>query len=147
MGYDVNTQLDKNYSISRTHSESLLFQSGGILFPVAALNLVLQASLTADMDGPMFVYKPGDLWKPYLYNHFGKQLKLVLKNIGMDPLCYACHSLRRGGATWALRCGVPGEVIKAMGDWRSDAYLRYLDVTPNLKLNYVEFMSPQLSTG
>ena len=124
-----------------------IVQSGGILCPVAALNLVLKASLKADMDGPMFVYKAGDLWKPYLYNHFVKQLKLVLKDIGMDTSCYAGHSLHRGGTIRALRCGVPGEVIKVMGDWRSEAYLHYLDVTQNLKLKYVEFMSHQLPTG
>ena len=37
------------------------------------------------------------------------------------------HSFRRGGAVWLLSCKVPGEVIKVMGDWKSKAYLAYLD--------------------
>lgn len=43
---------------------------------------------------------------------------------------YSSHSLRRGGATWALSCGVPGEVVKCLGDWKSTAYLTYLDQIP-----------------
>lgn len=43
---------------------------------------------------------------------------------------YTSHSLRRGGATWALSCGVPGEVVKCLGDWKSNAYLSYLDQIP-----------------
>ncbi|KAK7485543.1 hypothetical protein BaRGS_00023231 [Batillaria attramentaria] len=46
------------------------------------------------------------------------------------------HSFRRGGATWALSCGVPGEVIKVMGDWKSSAYLAYVDQIPQLTLDY-----------
>ena len=40
---------------------------------------------------------------------------------------YTGHSFRRGGATYAFRSGVPGELIKVMGDWKSDAYKRYFD--------------------
>ena len=41
--------------------------------------------------------------------------------------CYTGHSFRRGGATYAFRSGVPGELIQVMGDWKSDAYKRYFD--------------------
>ena len=37
------------------------------------------------------------------------------------------HSLRRGGATWALRCGIPPVCIKLQGDWSSDAWLVYVE--------------------
>lgn len=40
---------------------------------------------------------------------------------------YTGHSFRRGGATYAFRSGVPGELIQVMGDWKSDAYKRYFD--------------------
>lgn len=48
---------------------------------------------------------------------------------------FSSHSFRRGGATWALSCGVPGEVVKAMGDWQSTAYLSYLDQIPQTVLD------------
>ena len=46
------------------------------------------------------------------------------------------HSFRRGGATWALSCGIPGEIIKVMGDWQSAAYLSYVDQIPQLTIDY-----------
>ena len=114
----------------------------GSLCPVDALSHVLSASPGATQLGPVFVYKDGKgAYKPYLYNHFLTRMKSVVKAIGLDPKQYAGHSLRRGGATWALRCGVPGEVIRAMGDWRSDAYLQYLEVDWSLKLRYVGQMA------
>lgn len=36
-------------------------------------------------------------------------------------------SLRKGGATSALRAGVPGVVIQKMGNWVSDIYKGYID--------------------
>ena len=38
------------------------------------------------------------------------------------------HSFRRGGATLAYALGIPAETIRALGDWRSSAYLTYLDI-------------------
>ena len=37
------------------------------------------------------------------------------------------HSFRRGAASWAFSCGVPGELIQLYGDWSSDAYKLYLE--------------------
>ena len=41
---------------------------------------------------------------------------------------FSGHSLRRGGATFAFQCGIPSELIKLQGDWRSDAYMLYLSL-------------------
>ena len=41
-----------------------------------------------------------------------------------------------GGATWALSCGVPGEIVKAMGNWRSTAYLCYVDQMPQKVIDH-----------
>ena len=34
-----------------------------------------------------------------------------------------------------LQVGVPGKMIKVMGDWRSDAYQRYLDMSVHTVVN------------
>ena len=44
------------------------------------------------------------------------------------------HSFRRGAASWAFRCGVPGEIIQLYGDWSSDAYKLYLEFSLECKL-------------
>ena len=122
-----------------------LVKCGGPLCPVTALSHALDLSRDANTVGPMFVYKDKQgRWRPYLYNHFLKQLKKLLLAIGLDSKKYAGHSLRRGGATWAMRCGVPGEVIKSMGDWRSTAYLQYLDINCSLKVKYALQMMQHL---
>lgn len=42
----------------------------------------------------------------------------------------SCHSFRRGGATWAFQAGVSIESIKHIGDWKSNAYMRYIQISP-----------------
>lgn len=44
------------------------------------------------------------------------------------------HSFRRGAASWAFSCGVPGELIQLYGDWSSDAYKIYLEFSLESKL-------------
>ena len=36
-----------------------------------------------------------------------------------------------------LQVGVPGEMIKVMGDWRSDAYQSYLDMSVQTRASLV----------
>ena len=37
---------------------------------------------------------------------------------------FSSHLFRKRGDTWAFLSGVPSELIKLMGDWSSDYYLR-----------------------
>ena len=53
-------------------------------------------------------------------------LRAILSNIGRDGTAYGAHSLRIGGATAMAFCQASAEVIKDVGRWRSDAYLRYI---------------------
>lgn len=48
---------------------------------------------------------------------------------------FSSHSFRRGGATFALSLGIPGEIIKLWGDWKSTAYLAYIDQVPQSVLD------------
>ncbi|KAI8516382.1 hypothetical protein Bbelb_049630 [Branchiostoma belcheri] len=66
---------------------------------------------------------------------FDKALKCILVRAGLNPHLYSLHSGRRGGATFAFRAGVPVELIRLQGDWRSDAYLLYLKDAPGCAQN------------
>lgn len=44
------------------------------------------------------------------------------------------HSFRRGAASWAFNCDVPGELIQLYGDWSSDSYKLYLEFSLESKL-------------
>ncbi|XP_070183858.1 uncharacterized protein [Littorina saxatilis] len=64
---------------------------------------------------------------PIKGSDFNKRLRVTAAVAGGN---FSSHSFRRGGAAWALSCGVPGEIVKVMGDWKSTAYLGYLDQLP-----------------
>jgi hypothetical protein len=53
-------------------------------------------------------------------------LRAILSNIGRDGSAYGAHSLRIGGATAMAFCQASAEVIKDVGRWNSDTYLRYI---------------------
>ena len=48
---------------------------------------------------------------------------------GQDATAFSLHSLRRGGATFAYQSNMEGEMIKLLGDWASDTYKRYIDIS------------------
>jgi hypothetical protein len=45
---------------------------------------------------------------------------------GFDTLKYSGHSFRIGASTFAAECGFSDTQIRAMGHWRSDAFLKYI---------------------
>ena len=63
------------------------------------------------------------------------KLRHHLSTLGLDPKNYAGHSFRRGGASFAYLSGVPIEMIKALGDWRSDTVLFYLTMPLSVRLH------------
>ena len=96
-------------------------------------------------NGPAFVYTSGDQVKPLTYTTFTMKLKKLLEQCGFDSSQYSGHSFRRGGATFALNCGVPGHYIKLQGDWLSNAYERYLDTSLQYKIIAVNMMSRSIT--
>lgn len=63
------------------------------------------------------------------HSSFTRHLRKLLSRAGHNPARYSGHSFRRGGASFALSCGVSGELIRVHGDWKSQCYLRYLDMS------------------
>ena len=58
---------------------------------------------------------------------FMQKLRQSLQKAGYDEKLYSAHSFRAGGLNFAQRVGVPSEMLQNLGDWRSDAYLKYLE--------------------
>ena len=56
----------------------------------------------------------------------------------MEPNLFSTHIFRRGGATFAFQSGIPSELIQLQGDWKSDAYKKYLTFTLDDKLMVAE---------
>ena len=62
--------------------------------------------------------------------------KLALAGVSFPHL----YRFRRGAASFAFRSGVPGELIQNFGDWASDAYKTYLEISLPVKVQVAEQM-------
>lgn len=88
----------------------------------------------AAKSGPAFLV-PGESGLVTLtHTSLVTYLRQVLQKVGFNPRAFSGHSFRRGGATWAFKCGVPGELIRLHGDWKSASYLRYLEFSTETKM-------------
>ncbi|CAG2211241.1 unnamed protein product [Mytilus edulis] len=108
------------------------------LCPSQALLLNFKMVPAVQTPSPAFLYQNGEDTIPLTYAVFLARLKTVLSIIGFDASLYSGHSFRRGGATFAFQCGVPGELIQSQGDWKSDAYKGYLDPSPSYRLHVMK---------
>ena len=94
---------------------------------------------------PAFTYLDGGALKALTYSTFTNKLKQTLDKCGFSSSHFSGHSFRRGGATFALNCGVPGDYIKLQGDWKSTAYERYLDRSLRYELETVKQMCESIT--
>lgn len=104
------------------------------LCPSTAVIRALALTAQAPSQGPAFLTpSPKGPLVPLTPATFVWRLKQILTRLSYDPSLYSGHSFRRGGATWAFNCHVPGEVIQVLGDWRSECYKRYLHIPVTTK--------------
>lgn len=96
------------------------------LCPVRAYRNMKRLVPGGKPSDPVFSLPSSKKLVPFNYTHLQCTLRKCLEIIGLDPIAYSSHSFRRGGATTAFRAKVPPELIQLQGDWRSDAYKRYL---------------------
>jgi integrase len=81
---------------------------------------------------PLFNFVSNGVEMPFNHQFFIKRLKAGLLRSGNRASDISCHSFRRGGATLAHSIGMSAIDIKLRGDWASNAYERYLVVSPEM---------------
>ena len=111
------------------------------LCPVRMFYLMCEL-VPAPASAPLFVLLScsGQL-RPVLNSQFVSVLHYQLQSAGVpEPHLFRGHSFRQGGSSWAFSSSIPGELIQVFGDWRSDAYKCYLDVSMSLKLRVSQGM-------
>ena len=93
------------------------------IFPVAALLSYL--AVRGAWEGPLFhfVYS-----QPLTLSLLVTKVRQAFQTAEMHPQNYAGHSFRIGAATTAAACGVPVDIIKTLGRWRSQAYHLYIEL-------------------
>lgn len=116
---------------------------GHSLCPVAAVLQAFTTTSLASCTGPALAfmyYTPSGL-QPLTSSMFSGKLTKLLSQLGYPAGQYSGHSFRRGGASWALECGIPAEVIQILGDWKSQCFMGYLHCPLSSRLNYVQQFS------
>ena len=90
---------------------------------------ILVKRVAAKPTDPAFCYnRKGKfmiLTYPRLTHWFRKWLDLT--EVGSKG--FSLHSCRRGGATYLHKANIPAQVIKLLGNWASEVYLHYIDIT------------------
>lgn len=101
----------------------------GLLCPVVALKWLQEFYRLREgslPEGPVFRSRAGSSDR-LSKTTVAVRLRKVLELVGVpSPNLYAAHSLRRGGATWAVRNGVSLRQVQIMGRWKSDVVREYL---------------------
>ena len=116
---------------------------GSPLCPTQALFHSLSFIQAAGVSAPAFV---SDIQgTPISGPAFVARVRQCLESSGVeDYASYSGHSFRRGAACYAYSIGLDTPTIRALGDWRSSAYLGYIDINPSTKLDAVRAMCRHL---
>ncbi|XP_067323238.1 integrase/recombinase xerD homolog [Anolis sagrei] len=93
----------------------------GHLCPVQSLSRFL--TTRGSTPGFLFIHRDGS---PLTRYQFMAVFRGALQHLGLPRTEFGGHSFRIGAATTAAAGGVPVEVIKSMGRWKSSAYASYI---------------------
>ena len=75
--------------------------------------------------GPLFLNPDNN---PVSRKFFADLLSLSLKACGLDSTRYKGHSFRIGAASFAAERGMSDAQIRALGRWKSNAFLKYIRI-------------------
>ena len=98
----------------------------------------------AHPSSPMFVLPASSHLVPSTYRAFHRVFKGLVSLMGEDLSLYSSHWFYNGGALYDFQLRVPPHVIKSRGNWRSDAYLGYMDITYQHRLPLAHKLSLSL---
>ena len=159
---DVRLTADDKFLLTVTHTKTVQFQqrvlqwilprlqdSTDVCCPTRQLALYLQRTQTAlPSDQPLFQSLGADgKYRPLRYYAFIRIFKAHIARAGLDPDHFAGHSFRRGGATFAMDAGLSDTLIMAMGDWSSDAWLKYVAATQRLRVCAAELLEQAVASA
>ena len=139
---DIHFQNDKSkYSLNLRSSKCDPFKKGicidiyenESIFPVKLMYdyIQLRVAQGANSQSPLFLESEFDK-KALSRKTFINWLKEVLLRIGYNDTRFNGHSFRIGAATSAASSGVGDHLIKKLGRWSSDCYVRYIRTDPQV---------------
>lgn len=143
---DLSRMLSLPWSkTAREKGEDLfLGKQSGMSDPITFLDLHLALN-TPDSSSHLFAYRDakGDL-TTLTKRKFLACCNSVWLQHGFP--CISGHSFRIGGTTELLLRGVPPHIVKVLGRWSSDAFLRYWRCLEELAPLHAELLGPRMSS-
>ena len=116
------------------------------LCPSQAVFLAFSKSSDVSESAPAFSWIHNTTHHVLTASAFQTCLSNSLTTLGLQKASFSCHSFRRGGASWAFQNGVPIETIRQIGDWKSNAYMKYIYDSEDSLIKAVNLMSNTLPT-
>ena len=102
------------------------WKRGHPLCPTQGVYQAVRLTGRAPGDGPALVCDNSQSAVPLTAAAFVEDIRTALRAPNRDVNQFAGHSFRRGGACWAFENNIGIELIKSLGDWRSNAYAAYI---------------------
>ena len=122
----INIHSSKTIQFAdRIFQVALPFMRSNPLCPTSALINFIGKAGTPLTAQELFSYQLNGMFTILSQVNFRTRLKQCLPS-DIKSSEYNSHSLRRGGCSYLLSCGVPLEAINAIGDWKSLAVFDYL---------------------
>ena len=123
----------------------LIASPGSPFCPVSAISRAFAFTSHVSQDSQAFQWVHSSLAiRPFTYGLFMAKLRTCLNNCGLPGMEFGSHSFRRGGASLAFQAGLPLEIIKILGDWKSNAVLLYLTVPLDIRIKATSLLSQQI---
>ena len=130
----------------RVHVVPMARIPGSFMCPAQGLLTVFRLAPDLPTTAPIFTYNCQGKQVVLTYGDFHKRLRSALTLCGINPQDYSAHSFRRGGASLALDCDVPIDLVRMQGDWRSNAYQRYIAPSLSTKLKLSRRMAESVGS-
>ena len=124
---DVENPWSVAVRIKQSKTDSFRQGLSIVLSRIAAL--LAHLVVRGNSEGPLFLLRGKPLRRPKLV----LKLRKAVAGTGLQPEKYARHSFWIGAITTTAVCGVPVDIIKTLGRWKSKAYQLYVRI-PNAQL-------------
>ncbi|KAG9121696.1 hypothetical protein FRC07_002253 [Ceratobasidium sp. 392] len=109
--------------------------------PISALDNHLRATRSFDHEANLFAFTHAKSGRQKILTHefFLKRRNDIWTRKRLPNI--SGHAFRIGGTSHLLRTGVAPDVVKTMGRWHSDAFLRYWRDTPTINAHHAELVA------
>ena len=130
---------------SRVLQVPLLAIPDSPICPIQWFDRMVQLTPYSSASDPLFAIVDKGHLLPMSKAWFLARFRDLLGRAGISsPSDFSCPSFRRGGASWAFRAGLPGELIQIYGDWSSDCYKLYIDIAMDSKYMFARNITHSL---